>query len=224
MLDVLVIAPHPDDAELGWRARSCTESHGLRVGILDLTNGEPTPHRLARNPCPRNGRRQRRAGARLARESGPAEPQSGGDARSPAQLAGVFRQQRPRWLFAPYWVDAHPDHAAATELIEAARFWSKLTKSDLPGEPHHPERIFYYYCVHSAACCAAGVRAGYQPLLATQSRRHRAAIKASSSRAGRRSRRLLRSHARPGRILGLVDRHASMASPSPAANRSASAG
>jgi arginase family enzyme len=26
-----------------------------------------------------------------------------------AALAGVIRQTRPRWLFAPYWVDAHPD-------------------------------------------------------------------------------------------------------------------
>src|SRR6185295_10341632 len=64
------------------------------------------------------------------------------------QLAGVIRQLKPRWLFAPYWVDAHPDHVAAIELIEAARFWSKLTKSDLPGEPHHPERVFHYNCVH----------------------------------------------------------------------------
>jgi LmbE family N-acetylglucosaminyl deacetylase len=33
-------------------------------------------------------------------------------------------------------------------LVEAARFWAKLTKSDLPGEPHHPERIYNYFCVH----------------------------------------------------------------------------
>ncbi len=37
---------------------------------------------------------------------------------------------------------------AATQLVEAARFWSKLTKTDLPGDPYHPERIFYYYCIH----------------------------------------------------------------------------
>ncbi len=65
-----------------------------------------------------------------------------------AQLAGVIRQQRPRWLFAPYWQDAHPDHLAATQLVEAARFWSKLTKTDLLGKPHHPERIYNYFCVH----------------------------------------------------------------------------
>ena len=33
-------------------------------------------------------------------------------------------------------------------MIEAARFWSKLTKTDMPGEPHYPQRIFYYFCVH----------------------------------------------------------------------------
>ena len=44
MLDVLVIAPHPDDAELGMGGTIAVMlGQGLRVGILDLTNGEPTP-------------------------------------------------------------------------------------------------------------------------------------------------------------------------------------
>jgi LmbE family N-acetylglucosaminyl deacetylase len=65
-----------------------------------------------------------------------------------AKLAGVIRRERPKWLFAPYWVDAHPDHLAAAELVDGARFWAKLTKTDLPGEPFHPQRIYNYYCVH----------------------------------------------------------------------------
>lgn len=45
MLDILVIAPHPDDAELGMGGAILKfKSEGLKVGILDLTNGEPTPH------------------------------------------------------------------------------------------------------------------------------------------------------------------------------------
>jgi N-acetylglucosamine malate deacetylase 1 len=63
-------------------------------------------------------------------------------------LAAVFRQVRPHLLFAPYWEDAHPDHTAATKLVEDARFWSKLSKSDIPGEPFHPARILYYFSVH----------------------------------------------------------------------------
>ena len=43
---------------------------------------------------------------------------------------------------------AHPDHTAATKLVEDARFWAKLSKSDIPGEPFHPRRILYYFSVH----------------------------------------------------------------------------
>src|ERR1700736_4221038 len=44
-LDYLVIAAHPDDAELGaGGAILSLKAHGARVGILDLTDGEPTPH------------------------------------------------------------------------------------------------------------------------------------------------------------------------------------
>ena len=44
-LDILVVSPHPDDAEIsvGGTILRC-RAEGLRVGVLDLTNGEPTPH------------------------------------------------------------------------------------------------------------------------------------------------------------------------------------
>ena len=44
-LDALVIAPHPDDAELGMGGGILKMlAAGLKVGVLDLTDGEPTPH------------------------------------------------------------------------------------------------------------------------------------------------------------------------------------
>src|SRR5256884_9591365 len=44
-LDYLVIAPHPDDAELGaGGAILLLQAQGASVGVLDLTDGEPTPH------------------------------------------------------------------------------------------------------------------------------------------------------------------------------------
>ena len=44
-LDILVVAPHPDDAEIsvgGIIAVSLRQN--LRVGVVELTSGEPTPH------------------------------------------------------------------------------------------------------------------------------------------------------------------------------------
>ncbi len=149
MLDILVVAPHPDDAELGMGGAILKfKAEGLRVGVLDLTDGEPTPHGTPAI------RARETAAATLALGLDWREnlglPNRSLEATLDArhQLAGVFRRTRPRWLFAPYWTDAHPDHVAATQLVEAARFWSKLTQRDIPGEPHHPERIYNYFCVH----------------------------------------------------------------------------
>ncbi len=148
-LDALVVAPHPDDAELalgGTIARLL--GAGWRVGVVDLTTGEPTPL----------GSEQTRA-----RETQAATAVLGlswrenlrlvnrslvPDLEARRLLAGVFRRTRPRWVFAPYWLDAHPDHTAASRLVEEARFWAKLSKSDLPGQPHYPQRIWYYYSLH----------------------------------------------------------------------------
>jgi LmbE family N-acetylglucosaminyl deacetylase len=59
-----------------------------------------------------------------------------------------MRLCRADLIFAPYWEDAHPDHLAATELTDAARFWAKLSKTDMAGDPFHPKRIYNYHSVH----------------------------------------------------------------------------
>jgi bacillithiol biosynthesis deacetylase BshB1 len=152
MLDALVIAPHPDDAELGMGGTiAVLLARGMQVGILDLTDGEPTP----RGSVEIRGRETAAATAALGvpwRENlGLPNRRLQATLAARGALAGVIRRVRPRWLFAPHWVDAHPDHVAATRLAEAARFWAKLTKCDLPGEPWHPERIYHYACVHLKA-------------------------------------------------------------------------
>jgi bacillithiol biosynthesis deacetylase BshB1 len=149
MLDVLAIAPHPDDAELGAAGAILKlKAEGRRVGVLDLTSGEPTPHGTPEIRARETAAATKILGLDWRENLGLPNRSLEATLENRAKLAGVIRQQRPRWLLAPYWIDAHPDHVAATQLVEAARFWAKLTKTDLPGEPHHPERIFYYHCVH----------------------------------------------------------------------------
>ena len=149
MLDVLVVAPHPDDAEIGAGGSILNmRNDGLEVGILDLTNGEPTPHgspdiratetRAASDVLGISWRKNLGLTNRELQASLPAR----------AAVAEAIRETKPRWLFAPYWIDAHPDHVQATQLVEDARFWSKLSKSQLAGESHHPERVFYYFALH----------------------------------------------------------------------------
>jgi bacillithiol biosynthesis deacetylase BshB1 len=149
MLDALVVSPHPDDAELGAGGTIVRLiKQGWKVGILDLTTGEPTPlgslERRAAETAAANAHLGNPWRKNLGLPNRSLEPTLA----HRREVTAVFRQVRPRLIFAPYWEDAHPDHLAATRLVEDARFWSKLSKSDIPGEPFHPARILYYFSVH----------------------------------------------------------------------------
>lgn len=148
-LDALVIAPHPDDAELGMGGAILKMlAAGKKVGVLDLTNGEPTPHGTPEIRAAETDAATQVLGLTWRENLGLPNRSLEATLEHRKALASLFREVRPKWLFAPYWIDAHPDHVAATQLVEAARFWSKLSKTDMLGERFHPSRIFNYYCVH----------------------------------------------------------------------------
>jgi bacillithiol biosynthesis deacetylase BshB1 len=124
------------------------KSQGAKVGVLDLTDGEPTP----RGSVEIRRRETQAATAVLGLDwrgnLGLPNRSLTNDLDSRRRLAVALRELRPRVIFAPHWEDAHPDHVAASQLVDAARFWAKLTKSDMPGEPFYPGRIVYYFSVH----------------------------------------------------------------------------
>ena len=148
-LDVLVVAPHPDDSEISVGGLiTVSRRQNLRVGVVDLTSGEPTPHGSVER---RQNETQKatkildlswRENLQLPNRS--LEPTL--DARR--QLAEVFRLTQPQIILAPYWQDAHPDHVAASSLVDASRFWSKLSRTDLDGDPFWPPLLLHYFSIH----------------------------------------------------------------------------
>jgi bacillithiol biosynthesis deacetylase BshB1 len=153
-LDYLVIAPHPDDAELGaGGAILSLKSQGASVGVLDLTNGEPTPHGSPEIRARETAEATNVLGLDWRGNLGLTNRRLVADLDARAKLAGMIRQLRPRILLAPYWEDAHPDHVEASALVDAARFWAKLSNTDLSGQPHYPEKIIYYFSVHLRLHC-----------------------------------------------------------------------
>lgn len=147
--DAMCVGAHPDDVEIGMGATIAgMVRRGYRVAIVDLTNGEPTPY----------GTPQTRAAecARAARVLGVERRTLGqpnrflfDTAEARLELAEVIRDFRPRLLFAPYPRDAHPDHVAAAQIVLAARFYAKLTKTEMKYEPFYPQRVYHYMAVHS---------------------------------------------------------------------------
>lgn len=148
MYDAVCVGAHPDDVEIGMGATVAKMvREGLRVMIVDLTNGEPTPY----------GTPEKRASesAEAASILGADRLTLGGHNRylfdtkeARIELAEVLRELQPSLLFTPYPDDAHPDHVAAAQIALAARFYSKFTKTDMRGEPWFPRRVYHYMAVH----------------------------------------------------------------------------
>lgn len=132
-LDVIAVGAHPDDVEIacgGTLAKLVKQGH--RIGIIDLTDGEPTPGST--------GPEMRLAEARRAAETLGVERVTLDlpnrrlfdtfEAR--VALAREFRRFRPRLVIGlgGKTPTASPDHYQASLIIEAAVFYSKLTKWD----------------------------------------------------------------------------------------------
>ena len=145
---ILVVGPHPDDQELGMGgtiAKLADQGHD--VLLLDMTDGEPTPHGDPETRAAEAARAAEILGVRRVSIDLPnREVVHSIEARH--KVAGVIREHQAEIVFAPYFEDAHPDHLATTRIVEDARFDAKLTKTNLRGEPIYPKWLFYYYCTH----------------------------------------------------------------------------
>jgi bacillithiol biosynthesis deacetylase BshB1 len=148
MASILVIGPHPDDQELGMGGSIVRlKSQGHKVHLVDMTNGEPTPHGSVEARAKEAANAARIMGVERTLLGLP-NRQVVHNLENRHKLAAAIRVHRPDWMFVPYPIDAHPDHVAVTRIAEDARFDAKLTKTDIPGEPWYPKRIIYYYCTH----------------------------------------------------------------------------
>jgi len=148
-LDVLFTAPHPDDLEIECGGTiAVLVRRGYKVGMVHMTNGEPTP-----NGSPEVREREMHAAAEVL---GVAVCEmlglpnrvlmDGPEARY--ALATAIRRYRPRVLvgIAGRTVAASPDHYQAQLITEASRFYAQLTKWDdrFGGTlPHRVDHLIY---------------------------------------------------------------------------------
>jgi N-acetylglucosamine malate deacetylase 1 len=146
--DAMCVGAHPDDVEIGMGATVAgMVRRGMKVVIVDLTDGEPTPHGSQEIRAVESAQAAAVLGAERRTLSG-ANRYLFDSVDARMELAEVIREFRPRMLFVPYNDDAHPDHIAASAIGVAARFYAKFTKTDLSGEPFFPDRIYRYMAVH----------------------------------------------------------------------------
>ena len=144
-LDVIAVGAHPDDVEIACGGTLADLANkGYRVGIVDLTDGEPTP--LSSGPEERLEEARRAAEVLGVQERVTLELPNrrlfdSFEAR--VMLANVFRKFRPRLVigFGAKTPMASPDHWQAMQITDAAVFYSRLTKWDDQFEGTSPHII-----------------------------------------------------------------------------------
>jgi bacillithiol biosynthesis deacetylase BshB1 len=143
-VDLLAVAAHPDDAEIGCGGvLLLAVDAGNRVAVVDMTDGE-----AATRGTPEIRDRERRRASELlglAERERLALPDGSLGTRPEhrLELVRLLRALRPRVVLAPYPEDRHPDHAAAGRLTREACFLAGVPKVG-QGDPHRPVRLYHY--------------------------------------------------------------------------------
>lgn len=143
-LDVLAVAPHPDDLEIicGGTLALLVEQ-GYKVGIADLTTGEPTPRGSEETRAKEAEEAQKVLGIpmriclRLPNRELMDTPENR------YVVATAFRRYQPNIVITTFGRTpaASPDHYQGQLLCEASRFYSQLTKWDERFEGTAPYRV-----------------------------------------------------------------------------------
>ncbi len=149
-LDVIAVGAHPDDVEIacGGTLASLAD-RGYQVGIIDLTDGEPTPG----SPGPEERLEEARKAAevlgaqRVTLDLPNRRLFDCFEAR--LALAKEFRKYRPRIVigFGDKTPMASPDHWQAMLITDAAVFYSRLCKwpEHFDSLPEHVISAQLYY-------------------------------------------------------------------------------
>lgn len=144
-VDILAIAAHPDDIELGcagtlvrWKAK------GGRFGIVDLTRGEMG----TRGNAETRDREARQAAEILGAEFRETLDFGDGGLRQTREnelaLIEVIRRERPRLILTSFPDDRHPDHRRAGELTTDAAFYAGLRRIETSFPAHRPQQTIYF--------------------------------------------------------------------------------
>lgn len=147
-VDLLAFSPHPDDIEIACGGTLLLASRrGLRVAVADMSAGE----RASRGTVEQRVHESRQAAdllglcGRFCLELPDTEIGSDPSHRQP--VIDLIRRTHPRVVLAPYHVERHPDHEAASRLVRDACFLAGVAAIG-SGCPYRP-RTLYYYMLHS---------------------------------------------------------------------------
>lgn len=139
-LDILAIAVHPDDVELGCAGVLMAEKlKGKKTGVLDLTRGELGTRGTPELRLTESANAARIMQLDVRENAGMADGFFTNDEAHQRILIRFIRKYQPEIVIANALDDRHPDHGRAGHLIADACFLSGLRKIGSAGDQGEPQ-------------------------------------------------------------------------------------
>lgn len=149
-LDLLAIAAHPDDIELSCSATiAAMTKQGLRVGILDLTEGELGTRGSREIRKIEAAKSSKILGLQIRENLKIPDGNIEVNKTNITKVIQIIRKYKPTMLLFPHWLERHPDHEHTHRLCREAWFYSGLNKIETTyngkrQEPHRPKKYFHF--------------------------------------------------------------------------------
>lgn len=150
-LDLLAIAVHPDDVELGCAGVLIMEKlKGKKTGVVDLTYGELGTRGSVEIRMEEAAKAAKIMQLDIRENLGMADGFFKNDEVHQRRLIQAIRKYQPEIVLANALDDRHPDHGRAGHLIKDACFLSGLRKIETKDgdgnvQPHwRPKYVFHY--------------------------------------------------------------------------------
>lgn len=149
-LDILVLAAHPDDAELGCSGTIAAHiAKGHKVGIVDLTQGEMGTRGTPELRLEESDEAAKILGLSARENMGFKDIYFQDDEAHQKELIRIIRKYQPDIVLANAVADRHPDHGKGASLATNACFMSGLRRieTSLDGkaqEPWRPKFVYHY--------------------------------------------------------------------------------
>lgn len=150
-LDILALAAHPDDAELGCGGTLIAHIQaGKKVGVVDLTRGE-----LGTRGTPEQRDQEAAASAQIMGLSvrhnlGLPDGFFQDVQEHQLKVVAAIRAFRPEIVLANALFDRHPDHGKGADIAYTSCFLAGLAKvvtvdaQGKPQEPWRPKALYHY--------------------------------------------------------------------------------
>ena len=150
-LDILAVAAHPDDVELGCSGTLLMEiKNGKKVGIVDLTQGELGTRGTIETRKAEAEKSAKVMGVSVRENLKMADGFFQNDRTHQLQLVRSIRKYQPEIILGNALEDRHPDHGRAARLIADSAFLSGLQKIETKDEQGtmqaawRPKYVFHF--------------------------------------------------------------------------------